>query len=202
MNKHILLIAALVILPIIACGGSQTAQPLSTSAPIPPTPLPTNTPPSPPSTPTPIPPLPTDTPIPPPVPTPTSIPPPPTDTPVPPPAPTPTPIPPPPTDTPPPPAEAQLVIITVNKEAEYVDIQNAGGAPQDLAGWRLLSEKGNQDCALAGVIQPGEILRIWATSEDADKGGYNCGFDSPVWNNKESDPAVLFDATGREVDRR
>ncbi len=52
-----------------------------------------------------------------------------------------------------------------------------------------------------GVIQPGETLRIWAEAKDADKGGYNCGKDGPIWNNKERDPAVLYDATGQEVDR-
>jgi len=31
-----------------------------------------------------------------------------------------------------------------NKEAEYVDLQNIGDAPQDLAGWLLRSEKGNE----------------------------------------------------------
>ncbi|MFB0535381.1 MAG: lamin tail domain-containing protein, partial [Anaerolineae bacterium] len=85
---------------------------------------------------------------------------------------------------------------------EYVDIQNTGGAPQDLTGWHLLSEKGPQDCPLGGTIQPGETLRVWAMTEDADKGGYNCGFDTNIWNNDEVDPAVLYDATGREVDRK
>jgi micrococcal nuclease len=111
-----------------------------------------------------------------------------------------------PTDTPappaPPPGEAQVVIIAVDKRAEYVDIQNIGGAPQDLAGWLLVSEKGDQRCPLGGVIQPGEILRIWAMAEDADQGGYNCGHDGPIWNNSESDPAVLYDATGQEVGRK
>ena len=168
--------------------------------------------------PSPVPPEPTDTPTPPPPPTETAIPtdtpqplpsptetPLPTDTPQPPPPPTDTPVPP--TDTPvppepPPPGEAQVVIVAVDKRAEYVDIQNIGGAPQDLTGWHLLSERGSQDCPLSGVIQPGEVLRIWAMSEDADKGGFNCGFDTNIWNNSKSDPAVLYDATGREVDRK
>jgi hypothetical protein len=83
-----------------------------------------------------------------------------------------------------------------------VDIQNVGGQAQDLAGWHLLSEKGSQDCPLGGVIQPGEVLRIWAKASDAGQGGFNCGFGSNIWNNSESDPAVLYDATGREVDRK
>jgi hypothetical protein len=108
-----------------------------------------------------------------------------------------------PTDTPEPqPAEARLVIARVEKQMEFVDIQNIGGAPQDLTGWLLRSEKGSQDCPLGGTIQPGETLSVWAQTKDGDKGGFNCGFDGPIWNNDESDPAVLFDAAGREVDRK
>jgi len=38
--------------------------------------------------------------------------------------------------------------------------------------------------------------------EDAGQGGYNCGFGSNIWNNDERDPAILFDASGSEVDRK
>jgi hypothetical protein len=94
-----------------------------------------------------------------------------------------------------------LKIVGVNKSAEYVDIQNIGGAAVDLGGWILRSEKGNQDCGLGGSIDPGQVLRIWALVEDAGQGGYNCGFGSNIWNNSESDPAVLIDPSGVEVSR-
>lgn len=82
-----------------------------------------------------------------------------------------------------------------------MDIRNVGGQPVNLSGWVLRSEKGNQDCGLGGVIEAGATLRIWAMSEDSDKGGYNCGFGSNIWNNSERDPAVLFNAQGIEVSR-
>lgn len=94
-----------------------------------------------------------------------------------------------------------LVITAVDKRSEVVDIQNPTGQPVDLAGWRLLSEKGSQDCALGGVIQPGETLRVWAMSEDAGQGGFNCGFGTNIWNNSERDSAVLIDPSGAEVSR-
>ena len=103
---------------------------------------------------------------------------------------------------PPPPGEAQVIIVAKDKKVEYVDIQNVGGAPQDLTGWHLLSEKGSQDCPLSGVVQPGETLRIWALAEDADKGGYCCKYESNIWNNSEPDDAVLFDSDGVEVSRQ
>jgi hypothetical protein len=82
---------------------------------------------------------------------------------------------------------------------EYVDIRNDGGAAVDLAGWILRSEKGSQDCGLGGSIGAGQVLRIWAMAEDAGQGGFNCGFDSNIWNNSEPDPAILIDPTGQVV---
>jgi hypothetical protein len=89
----------------------------------------------------------------------------------------------------------------VNKRAEWVDIHNYGNQPQDLAGWVLVSELGNQACDLAGILNPGTTLRIWAMAEDANQGGYNCGFGTNIWNNQERDPAVLYNAEGQEVSR-
>lgn len=71
----------------------------------------------------------------------------------------------------------------------------------NLAGWTLRSEKGSQDCVLGGVIGPGQTLQIWAMSEDAGRGGFNCGFGTNIWNNSEPDPAVLINPSGQEVSR-
>lgn len=103
----------------------------------------------------------------------------------------------------PPPASpgGALHIVGVNKVAEYVDIRNDGGADVNLDGWVLVSEKGNQRCGLGGIIGAGATLRIWAMASDAGLGGYNCGFGSNIWNNSESDPAVLIDPSGVEVSR-
>lgn len=94
-----------------------------------------------------------------------------------------------------------IQITELNKRDEYVDIYNAGDQAKDLTGWKLVSERGDQTCQLGGVINPGETLRIWAMAEDADQGGYNCAFDTNIWNNSKSDPAALYDAAGRLVDR-
>ena len=102
---------------------------------------------------------------------------------------------PPPTQSPQP---TGLSIIAVDKRAEYVDIHNGGDQAQDLSGWVLVSVRGNQTCTLGEVLGPGETLRIWA--QDNGQGGYNCGFDTNIWNNSESDPAELYDAGGQLVD--
>lgn len=104
-------------------------------------------------------------------------------------------------DAAPPADDTGLVIVGLNKRAEYVDLRNNGSDPVDLIGWRLLSERGNQDCPLGGLIGPDETLRVWALAADADQGGFNCGFGSNIWSNSEPDPAVLFDPNGNEVSR-
>ena len=99
------------------------------------------------------------------------------------------------------PVGANVQIVAVDKRAEYVDLVNYGDQPQDLAGWRLVSERGNQECRLEGVLNAGATLRVWAMAEDRDRGGYNCGFGTNIWNNSKSDPAALYDAAGQLVDR-
>lgn len=39
-------------------------------------------------------------------------------------------------------------------------------------------------------------------AEDANQGGFNCGNGGNIWNNDESDPAVLYNAAGAEIDRQ
>jgi hypothetical protein len=91
-----------------------------------------------------------------------------------------------------------VLIIEVNKPAEYVDIRNDGNRPVNLSGWRLVSEMGNQPCALNGVLQPGEVLRVWARRGDT---GLSCGYDFNIWNDDRADPAVLYDPQGKEISR-
>jgi hypothetical protein len=96
---------------------------------------------------------------------------------------------------------ARLVIVGIDKELEYVDIQNIGDAPAYLIGWVLVSEKGDQRCTLNGILQTKEVLRIWAGIGPVGSVGYNCGFPRTIWTASELDPAVLYDPDGQEVSR-
>ena len=94
---------------------------------------------------------------------------------------------------------ASTVIITaVDKRAEVVTIRNNGSTAVNLAGWVLVSEKGNQACALGGTLAAGQSLAIWAQSG----AGYSCNFGDPIWNNSQSDPAALYNAAGQLVSRK
>lgn len=101
-------------------------------------------------------------------------------------------------------APAVMEIVAVNRVGEYVDIRNGTGADVSLAGWRLLSELGEQSCALdgAGVLAAGATLRVFAETRPVEAGQFSCGFDAEIWNNEERDAAVLIDPSGAEVSRR
>ncbi|HSL46921.1 MAG TPA: lamin tail domain-containing protein [Anaerolineales bacterium] len=91
-----------------------------------------------------------------------------------------------------------VMIISVDKAAEYVEIQNNTQAAINLRGWRLVSETGNQSCPLRGTLEPDEVLRIWARRGNP---GFDCQFNDYVWRNDVPDPAVLYNPEGEEVSR-
>ena len=91
-----------------------------------------------------------------------------------------------------------VTITALNKAMEYVDLQNLSNAPVDLRGWKLVSETGNQSCRLRGVLQPNEVLRVWARTGDP---GFSCKFPINIWNDNQSDPAVLYNSQGEEVSK-
>jgi endonuclease YncB( thermonuclease family) len=95
-------------------------------------------------------------------------------------------------------AISNIVIFSVNRDGEFVDLQNAGDIALDLKGWKLVSELGREECKLDGIIHPSEIVRIFS---GRDQPGFSCGFEKQIWSNKEPDPAVLYDPDGNEVAR-
>ena len=93
---------------------------------------------------------------------------------------------------------SSVMIITVNKPAEYVEIQNFSQTPVDLRGWRLVSETGNQSCNLRGTLAPNEVLRIWTHRGNP---GFDCRLPNDIWRDNVADPAVLYNSQGEEVNR-
>jgi hypothetical protein len=96
---------------------------------------------------------------------------------------------------------ARMVIASVNRTTGWVEVKNEGSAPRYLAGWALVWEQANRRCALGGVLQSRQTIRVWAEAKDVSQGGINCGFDAPAWDNG-SDPVVLYNRFGQEVDRK
>lgn len=95
-------------------------------------------------------------------------------------------------------ASTNVIIFSVNRMDEFVDLQNVGDLAIDFSGWKLVSEQGKEECKLSGIIHPYEIVRIFS---GIDQPGFSCGFEKPIWDDKEPDPAVLYDPDGNEVAR-
>ena len=91
-----------------------------------------------------------------------------------------------------------VLIVNVDKAAEYVEIQNFTQAPVNLRGWRLVSENGNESCTLRGTLEPGDVRRIWARRGDP---GFDCRLGREIWIDDGTDPAVLYNPDGEEVSR-
>ena len=91
-----------------------------------------------------------------------------------------------------------ILIVNVDKVAEYVEIQNLTQASMDLRGWRLLSEVGNESCGLRGTLDPNQVLRIWARRGNP---GFDCRLGREIWIDTAPDPAVLYNPQGEEVSR-
>ena len=105
------------------------------------------------------------------------------------------------TATQPPPTTSRglsIRIVDGDKQAEYVDIENLTSQTINLRGWRLVSEVGNQSCALRGMLGANRVLRIWAQQGDP---GFDCRFPINIWRDNEPDPAVLYNPQGEEVSR-
>jgi hypothetical protein len=97
---------------------------------------------------------------------------------------------------------APLRILHVDRQAGTIGIHNDGEKPQDLFGWILVSENGDQRCTLAAIIEPDATLRVHAMSGANTLTDVYCNFDSNVWNDGEPEAAALYDAAGNLVDRK
>lgn len=91
-----------------------------------------------------------------------------------------------------------VLIVTVDKVAEFAEIQNRTQAPINLRDWRLVSSTGGEACELRGTLEPNEILRIWVRRGDP---GFDCRLGREIWSDNEPDTAVLYNAQGEEVSR-
>ena len=117
---------------------------------------------------------------------------------------TPTPVPsatplgnPTPTFTPMPPTPL-VRLIALDRGNEWAILYNDGTGTQDLTGWVLVSETGDQRCELKGKLAPRESLRVWA---QVGPDGFSCGFPQPIWENSGPDAAILLNGYGDEVSR-
>ena len=95
-----------------------------------------------------------------------------------------------------------MQIVAVNKRAEFVDLENRSNQGVNLQGWVLVSENGNQRCELRGWLPAGERMRVFAQQGIVTgMQSMNCDYTGPIWNNSQSDDAILLNPQGEEVFR-
>jgi hypothetical protein len=83
---------------------------------------------------------------------------------------------------------APVRIVTVDKEAEVVRLQNVGGAAVNLDGWKMCSIRGNQlHEGIGGTLGPGETKDFPHTNP------------GNIWNNSERDDGALYNANNQLV---
>jgi len=75
-------------------------------------------------------------------------------------------------------------IVTIDKVAETVTLQNISGNAIDLTLWHMCSITGNQEHPIGGILNAG------ATQTYPNTGG-------PIWNNSSPDPGALYTPSGQ-----
>lgn len=95
-------------------------------------------------------------------------------------------------------AAATARVVSLNKAAEVVVIEGSG----NLTGWYLISERGNQRFDFPqGFVLNGRV-EVWSgVPQFANTATRLWWSDATLWNNSQDDDALLYDCTGRLVQR-
>jgi len=84
-------------------------------------------------------------------------------------------------------------------DGEYVDIQNMGGTPQDMTGWKLRDASTNSFTFPSFSLGAMNQARIWTKAGANTATDLYMGKGGAVWNNS-GDTATLYDGAGQVVD--
>ena len=84
--------------------------------------------------------------------------------------------------------------------ANAIVLKNTGSTKVNLSGWKVLSVKGSQIFTFPDyVLSPNTTVKVGDSSKNTVDLHWMEG--KGVWNNSESDPAEIYDNTGKLVDR-
>lgn len=95
-----------------------------------------------------------------------------------------------------------VAIACIDLKTEITTIKNNSEAAVNISGWRLVSEKGNQEFTFPSgtTLAPGETIKI-TTGPNATAGsGVLVWTTENIWNN-DGDPGALYDSSGKLVSR-
>lgn len=97
-------------------------------------------------------------------------------------------------------------MVESSERDEYVEIINAGDAPQELSGWKLKELRGQDDKIRAifefpsWALGPGEVIRVYTNEIHPEWGGFSFERGVAIWNNDVVDTAQLFDENDQLID--
>lgn len=95
---------------------------------------------------------------------------------------------------------SSIVIVELDKRAEYVLIQNKSSEAVDLSGWRIESTDGGQEFTfpVQAILEGGGFFKV-TSGRIAAEGDFMMA-KGHVWDNEHKDSARLIDSSGVEVD--
>lgn len=108
-----------------------------------------------------------------------------------------------PTATTAPQSDLRITYLRYDTSDEYVKISNHGGIAQNMTGWRIHSEVGNQTYWFPGgyVLPAGDYVRIHSGPGSYSNPPHDLKWSGAyIWNNA-GDAAALYDSAGHLVDR-
>lgn len=95
-----------------------------------------------------------------------------------------------------------VVIASIDLKSDLVTIKNNSSSAVNLAGWRLVSEKGNQNFNFPSgtTISAGGTVKVVSGKGAVAGPGTLLWTTTYIWNN-DGDPGSLYDASGKLVSR-
>jgi len=98
-------------------------------------------------------------------------------------------------------AEQLVFISQLDKQAEYVILENSTDLDIDISGWSILSVRGEQSFTFSDyILKPNSTVKIGDLAKNPDV-DFHWLEGRGTWNNSDSDPAELYNEQGELVDR-
>ncbi len=99
-------------------------------------------------------------------------------------------------------AAANVIIANIDLKSELATIKNNGANAVNISGWKLVSEKGNQEFIFpAGMtLAAGAAVKVATGPNAASAPGFIVWTTTNIWNN-DGDPGALYDSAGKLVSR-
>jgi LysM repeat protein len=82
---------------------------------------------------------------------------------------------------------------------EYVVITNGSSVSQNIGGWSLNADDGEDFEFPPFDLKPGQSCRVYTNQYHPESCGFSFESDTPIWNNTDADCGRLYDASGALV---